>query len=472
MPAGIGHCVHDMLAGDHQCRRGDGIAADQRVAAAVHKFRRIKLARDVDVHGRAVEHCEAVTGYEHDGEGERKNGLQNVFGAPMTTAVLLQEKILHAPPACIAADSVRVAFASGGTGGHLYPGMAVARALMEQSPQSRCMFLISEKAVEARILAASEFAYSVLPAAQPQLRQTMTFLHKLFTGVVAARAIFRDFRPQALVALGGFASFAPAIAARSMGIPVFVAEQNRVAGRANLLLSFLSKGVFTAFPGMGSQFPLSKVFAMGNPVRRCALRAERSLSLDGLGLKSGKFTVLVLGGSQGAAFLNTTVTDSLERLADLRDQLQWIHLTGPQDAVRVKALYARQGWSAAALPFFERMGLCYGACDLVVSRSGASTVAEIIANGLASALIPYPHAIRDHQKRNAEILSEKGAALLLQQDQLTSSSFSTVIRSLMRDRERLGRMQIAAKKLYQGDAATSIALQVTKQIIRNGKTVA
>jgi len=167
--------------------------------------------------------------------------------------------------------------------------------------------------------------------------------------------------------------------------------------------------------------------------------------------------VLVLGGSQGAHFLNGLVEKSLERMANAKDWLQWLHLTGQADAEAMKRAYADGGWTAAVFPFFEQMGLCYGACDMVVSRAGASTVAEIIANGLASVLIPYPNAVRDHQTKNARVLSAKGAGCLAEQALLTPSSFSTLLRSLLGDPARLQGMREKAGSLYAGDASRAAA---------------
>jgi len=279
---------------------------------------------------------------------------------------------------------------------------------------------------------------------------------KLWEGYKRSIQIFKEFRPHALVALGGFACFAPALAARRLGIPLFVQEQNCVAGRANILISLLSKGVFVPVDTMKWQFPFARVIPTGNPVRPSAISRPREEALRELGLSANKFTILVLGGSQGAHFLNDVIIKSLERLTDLKDDVQWIHLAGGADAPAIAQAYAAGGWRAASFDFYHHMGLCYGACDLVVSRAGASTIAEIMANSLASVLVPYPQAMRNHQQKNAQVLCEKGAAVMLDQDPLTPSALATVLRSLLQDDHRLVRMRQAAHKLYPQYAANAI----------------
>ncbi len=384
----------------------------------------------------------------------------------MGTATAVGEFKTEPRAVAVQQSALRIAFASGGSGGHLYPGMAIAQAMEEMFPAINPLFLVSEKAVEAKILSQTRYAFQIIASCPPNMHNAGMFVSKLWQGYKRSLSIFRQFDPQALVALGGFSCLAPALAARTLGIPIFVQEQNCLAGRANLLLSLLAKGVFAPFAGMEKQFPASRVMLTGNPVRRSAFAIEREAAVRELGLERDRFTILVLGGSQGAHFLNDLVAQSLCRLADLKKELQWIHLTGAQHAETLRMTYVAGGWKAAVFPFFERMGLCYGAADLVVSRAGASTIAEIIANGMASVLVPLPEAMRDHQTKNAELLSKRNAAYLLDQRQLTPSSFSTVLKSLLRDSGRLERMRLAAKKMYAGDAAQSISRELFRRVAR------
>ncbi len=357
----------------------------------------------------------------------------------------------------ILSPHLRVAFASGGSGGHLYPGLAVAQELLNTRPGAQALFFTSEKAVEADIVQRNGFDACAIPSCPPRLTRLPEFFAKLRAGYGLALRRLKEFRPQALVALGGFSSFGPALAAWRLGIPVFVQEQNSVAGRANVALSLLSRAVFAPYPGMKRQFPLSRVRVTGNPMRNAARAQDRQKALDVLGLDTDRFTVLVLGGSQGARFLNQLVHWSLDKMSGHEAQWQWIHLTGQEDVETVRQCYADKGWKASVHSYYEAMGDCYGASDLVVSRAGASTLSEITGNALPSVLIPYPSAIRDHQRKNAEMLSAGGAALVLDEELLTPGAFSSVLLSLYRDRAKLERMRQGARRLHPGNAAARIA---------------
>ncbi len=366
----------------------------------------------------------------------------------------------------ILSPNLRVAFASGGSGGHLYPGLAVAQELLNMRPGAQALFFTSEKAVEADIVLRNGFNACAIPSCPPCIARLPEFFGKLRAGYGIALRRLKEFRPQAMIALGGFSSFAPALAARRLGIPVFVQEQNSVAGRANVALSLLSKAVFTPYPGMKRQFPLSRVSVTGNPMRVAARAQDRQRALGALGLEPGKFTVLVLGGSQGARFLNQLVHWSLDKMIGKETQWQWIHLTGKEDADAVRQYYADKGWKASVHGYYEAMGDCYGACDLVVSRAGASTLSEITGNALPSVLIPYPSAIRDHQRKNAQMLSAGGAALVLDEELLTPGAFSSVLLSLHRDHAKLERMRQAAQRLHPGNAAARIAEAILESTAR------
>lgn len=359
---------------------------------------------------------------------------------------------------------MKFAIACGGTGGHLFPGLAVAEVLRGQGHD--VLLFISEKEIDARALRAhpdlpNEKIPSIgmpaffSPAMVAFLRRLRASLKK------CGRAYDRD-RPDAVLGMGGFTSIAPLIAARRRGIPAFLHESNAIPGKANRLAAIFCRAVLLGFDDCAIHFGRRPTRTTGTPIRRdlCSGSVTRAAAREALGLDPSRATLLVMGGSQGAAGLNALMTQSVTRLAPAG--LQIVHLAGERDMETVRAAYAAVGLPARVLPFCDRMQEIYPAADLAVSRSGAASLGELSWFGLPSVLVPFPYAAEDHQRLNAEIFVRAGAARMLAEKGATGESLAGLVLSLLESPESLATMSAAARALAPQDAAASVAAVLTQ----------
>lgn len=316
---------------------------------------------------------------------------------------------------------------AGGTGGHVFPALALAEAL--RARQHRVVWMGSRDGLEATLVPAAGFPIEWITVAGLRGRGLLGWLlapFRVLRAVVQALAAMRRVRPQAVIGLGGFASGPGGIAAWLTRRPLLVHEQNAVPGLTNRVLARLADRVFEAFPGsFGSAS--ARAECVGNPVRAAiaALPAPRARYQD----RAGRVRLLVVGGSQGAQALNTVVPQALARLAS--DQgFEVRHQAGARHADGTRAGYAHAGVNAEVTPFIDDIAAAYAWADLVVCRSGAMTVSELAAVGLAAVLVPYPVAADDHQTMNARWLVTAGAARLLPQSELTPERLAATLTSL------------------------------------------
>jgi UDP-N-acetylglucosamine--N-acetylmuramyl-(pentapeptide) pyrophosphoryl-undecaprenol N-acetylglucosamine transferase len=356
---------------------------------------------------------------------------------------------------------MKFAIACGGTGGHLFPGLAVAEVLRGQGHEA--LLLISEKEVDARALRnhpdlASEKLPSIgLPALlSPAM---VTFLRRLRASLRQCGKLYDTNRPDAVLGMGGFTSIAPLIAARWRGIPAFLHDSNAIPGKANRLGARLCRAVLLGFADCARHFPGRRTVVTGTPIRRelTAGSLSRAEARIRLGLAEEQTTLLVMGGSQGAAGINALMTQAAAHLEDL----QVVHLAGERDIETVRAAYQVARVPAVVLPFCDRMQEVYPAADLAVSRSGAASLGELSWFGLPSVLIPYPYAAEDHQRLNAEIFTRAGAARMLAENGATGESLARVITDLAAAVETRRVMADAARSLSPRDAAEQVAAVLT-----------
>ncbi len=342
---------------------------------------------------------------------------------------------------------------AGGTGGHVYPGLAVARALQEQNIP--VIWMGTEKGLEARVIpeAGIEMVYlSVSGLRGKGALKLIVAPFQLTKALFQSFNIMRKVKPSAVLGMGGFVAGPGGLVASLMGKPVVIHEQNAIPGLTNKLLSKVSKKVLEGFPGTFSG--MKKAVGIGNPVR------EDIASLDHptkrLGDRWGHVHVLVFGGSLGAQALNEVVPMALGELAlDKRPVVR--HQAGKNKDTATTKVYEQMGVEAEITPFIEDMAAAYKWADLVICRSGALTVAELAAAGLASIMVPYPHAVDDHQTANAKYLSDAGAAILMAQDDMTKESLSGVLNELCGDRDKLIEMSIKARDLAKPEATIETA---------------
>ena len=336
---------------------------------------------------------------------------------------------------------------AGGTGGHVFPALAVARALQAQGV--RIHWLGTRAGIEADLVPKAGFDITYLDVGglrgnglKPLLQAPVKLLRAVWKAVGVMRAVQAD----AVIGLGGYVTGPGGLAARLCGLPLFIHEQNAIAGFTNKALAKFATRILQAFPEAFAASP--RVEWVGNPVRdEIATLAQPATRYAA---RLGSIRVLVLGGSLGAVALNELVPAAFAELAP-GERPVIRHQAGRKHAEKAAATYQRLGVTAEILPFIDDMAAVYDWADLVICRAGALTVSEIAAAGVASVLIPFPHAVDDHQTANARFLSESGAARLFQQRDLTPAAFAVTLRELL-DRSQLQAMAERARALAKPDA--------------------
>ncbi len=354
-----------------------------------------------------------------------------------------------------------VIIACGGTGGHLFPGLAVAEALV--SRRVHVTLMVSPKTVDQQAVRnVRSMDVVTLPAVALQSGSRLSFCANVVRSTHLSLSHFRRHRPRALLAMGGFTCVGPVLAARWLGIPAFLHESNTIPGRTNRLLSRLATEVFVGFPSAASRFRRGAI-ATGTPVRTRRAAGEDSACRLLLGLNPDRPVILVVGGSQGATAINDIVLRSLPGARSLLPQWQWLHLTGPADEARVRAAYAAEGVSAVVHGFWNRMDLAWGAASAAVARSGASSMAEMAAARVPALLIPFPHASDNHQFHNACAFESTGAGVLIEQSDLKPEHLLAALRPMVEDTGVRRRMQAALEAWDQPSSAREIAGRLLDQ---------
>ncbi|MEW5912041.1 MAG: undecaprenyldiphospho-muramoylpentapeptide beta-N-acetylglucosaminyltransferase [Thermodesulfobacteriota bacterium] len=352
-----------------------------------------------------------------------------------------------------------VLIAGGGTGGHLFPALAVAAQLRALSPGLSLAFVSAGRELETRVLGRVGYKLEVLKARAFRgagLAGRLASLAVVPGAVLRALGLIRRYRPGLVLAVGGYAALPLGLAARLAGVTLAVQEQNAVPGLTNRVLGRLARVIFVAYPASAKNFPAGRAEFTGNPVRpelieqAAAAAAQRPPA-------ASEFHVLVIGGSQGARALNQALTGALEHLAGQKGRLRFIHQTGPADQTGVAQAYQQAGVTAEVAAFIEDVGRCYGWAHLVFCRAGAGTLSEGLATGRAMICVPYPYAAGDHQRLNAEALVQAGAARLLPETELGPRSAAAAILELMQAHEQRRDMEARARSLARPQAATDIA---------------
>ena len=351
--------------------------------------------------------------------------------------------------------------AGGGTGGHLFPGIAVAEALRRRDAGAAVLFVGSARGIEARVVPQTGFALETLPIAPLRgqgPRDRLSALAALARSVGRAREIGATFAPNAIVGLGGYASAPAVVAGRMAGTPIVLLEQNARPGLTTRLLARLADRVCVSFPESAAAFAPGKTVVTGNPVRWTTGGAAAA----GSAVRPG-FGILVFGGSAGARTLNAAGPGLRAALADVPG-LRLVHQTGAEAEQRVRAAYASAGVEADVRPFIADMGAAYAAADLVICRAGATTIAELEALGKPAILVPYPYAADDHQRANAESLVRAGAARMVLDAEATPERLAAEVRAL-RAPGVLAGMAERMRSLARPDAAERV-LDAVEALIR------
>lgn len=359
---------------------------------------------------------------------------------------------------------MKFAIACGGTGGHLFPGLAVAEVLRAEGHE--VLLFVSEKQVDERALQGHpDLARVKLPSIglpSPLSPAMVTFLLRLRESLRRCGKNFGDSPPDAVLGMGGFTSIAPLIAAWRRGIPAYLHESNAIPGKANRLAARFCRAVLLGFGECAPHFPKRVTRVTGTPIRSELVGGvlTREQAAAKLGLDPAKLTLLVMGGSQGASGINALMAQAAKHLTP--SGVQVVHLAGSRDAETVRAAYQQAGINAAVLDFCDRMQEVYPVADAVVSRSGAASLGEIAWFALPSLLVPFPHAAEDHQSLNAAIFERVGAARVLPESGSSPEVFAAALRSMLESPETLAKMSDAAGSLAPRGAAEKVAAILTE----------
>ncbi len=349
---------------------------------------------------------------------------------------------------------MNLVIAGGGTGGHLYPGIAIAEALRRRDDGSRVLFVGTARGIEATAVPKAGFELELIEVAglkrMSRLAQLKTLVALPMAGLRSV-SILRRARADAVIGVGGYASGPLVMAAWLLGVPAAICEQNSVPGVTNRILGRFVRRVFTMFPSSADHFASGKVRLVGSPVRQSFLDAVRAGSRAP---EPGR--VFVFGGSQGARPLNEHVPAALQALVEDGRTLHIKHQTGKADLDAVTARYRDLGVEAEVVPFIDDMVGEYRRAEIVICRAGATSCAELTALGVPSVLVPFPQAADDHQTKNAQDLADAGAAVVLPQPALVDGGLRPVLADLLDDQARLAEMARAAAGLGRIDAGDVI----------------
>ncbi len=349
---------------------------------------------------------------------------------------------------------MRVMVAGGGTGGHVFPGIALADEVVTRHPKNDVIFVGTARGLEAQVVPAAGYPIELVEVKGLKgkgIAGALANLLLLPRALLQCLAVLRRWRPDVVVGVGGYASGPLVLAAWLLRIPTAVQEQNAVPGLTNRLLGWVVQAAFTAFPEAAASFPRGKVHQLGNPIRRQLLENFMRPAAD-----HHRARVLVFGGSQGAHALNMRVVEALPHLADLREHLTIIHQTGARDREQVERGYRAVGFTPDVRDFITDMSRAYAEADLVVCRAGATTLAELTVCKKPSILVPFPAAADNHQVKNARSLVDAGAAVMIEERDLTGELLAGEIRAILRSPGRREQMARAAGRLGAPAAAREI----------------
>jgi UDP-N-acetylglucosamine--N-acetylmuramyl-(pentapeptide) pyrophosphoryl-undecaprenol N-acetylglucosamine transferase len=384
------------------------------------------------------------------------------------------------PRAADAGRGPRVLIAAGGTGGHVFPGLALARTLKELLPSAEVRFAGTSRGIENQAVPAAGFPLDLLPILPLSRRlsiQTVLSPFAAVGGTAAALRLLRRERIEVVAGMGGYVTLPVAAAARLAGIPVVLHEQNAIPGVANRLAARFARTVAVGVEAAAEAFPQGRTVVTGNPVRPELARLDRTrlreLGQKELGLDPDRATLLVFGGSQGARHINQALVAATPHWPK-PERVQILHACGRREEGQVREAWAAadpqsRGLKVRVEPFIERMDLAYAACDLALTRAGALTVAELTAAGVPAIMVPLPHATADHQAGNARAVASGGGAVVLRDEDLSGERLAATAAPLLEDPERLAKMSAAMASMAFPTAAQELAALVLEAAGRGSR---
>jgi UDP-N-acetylglucosamine--N-acetylmuramyl-(pentapeptide) pyrophosphoryl-undecaprenol N-acetylglucosamine transferase len=359
---------------------------------------------------------------------------------------------------------MRLIIAGGGTGGHLFPGIAVAEEFLKRDQANEILFVGTGHGIEARAVPTAGYRLELISAAGIRGKGMFSQLKgaaMMAYGYAQSRKILKRFQPDIVLGVGGYASLPMVLAACGMKIPRFIHEQNAIPGQTNRVLARFATRIFITLEESARYFPAATTMLTGNPLRRQILdMVEKNMKMSAGMMADARpaeeFHMLIFGGSQGAHAINTAMIEALPLLVKKQVRLVITHQTGEKECAKVTSAYSTSGITARVIPFISDMASEYATADLVICRAGATTIAEVTACGKACLFIPFPHAVDDHQRRNAEALLKKNACFMMLERELTGDTLAETIQALSQDRDLVRRTGEHALHLAILDAARII----------------
>ncbi|MEW6599630.1 MAG: undecaprenyldiphospho-muramoylpentapeptide beta-N-acetylglucosaminyltransferase [Nitrospirota bacterium] len=354
---------------------------------------------------------------------------------------------------------MKIVIAGGGTGGHIFPALALARELRNTVADARITFVGTARGLEARVVPKEGYDVRFIRSeglVGKGIFKTLSALFKVPLSIIDSYDILKGIRPDIVLGVGGYSSGPVVLCAKMMGIPTIIHEQNTVPGLANKVLGKFVDSVAVTYHESIANFPEYKTYLTGNPIRAEILKGSRERGWESFSLARDRFTIFVFGGSSGASSINKAVAESLVYLEPLKDNIQFLHQTGEKECDSVKEVYRAKEFRGTVIPFAYEMADAYAVADLIISRAGATTLAELTACGKAAVLIPYPYAAANHQEINARKLWDIGAAQMILERDLNGKTLSDMIKHLLDEPDAIAEMERISKSLGSSDAAKKV----------------
>ncbi|KRQ86585.1 UDP-N-acetylglucosamine--N-acetylmuramyl-(pentapeptide) pyrophosphoryl-undecaprenol N-acetylglucosamine transferase [Caloramator mitchellensis] len=356
---------------------------------------------------------------------------------------------------------MRIIISGGGTGGHIYPGIAIAKKIQEYNPEAKIIFVGSENGLEKKLVPHEGFEIRFISVEGLNKKislKTFSALKNVFKGFVQSIDIVKDFKPDIVIGTGGYVCGPIVLAASLRGIPTIIHEQNAFPGMTNKLLAHFVNKIAITFKETEKYFPKNKVVFTGNPIRESIIIKKEKADKSYWGLSVDKPMLLVVGGSRGATRINDTIVEIIPKL--IQNDIQLLFVTGEKEydkiIKRIEKMDIQSDRRIVIKPYLFNIDMALNSADLIISRAGATIISEITALGIPSILIPSPNVANNHQEYNALALEQNGAAIVIKESQLETNVFADQVINLILNKEKLSKMSSNAKKLAVLDATDKI----------------
>jgi UDP-N-acetylglucosamine--N-acetylmuramyl-(pentapeptide) pyrophosphoryl-undecaprenol N-acetylglucosamine transferase len=341
----------------------------------------------------------------------------------------------------------KIVMVVGGTGGHIYPAIALAQKLLEKNSDINISFIVDKRPLAYNILASHGYTvYRISAAAFPRknLFNIVKFGCKMLVGLIESLTLLKKLDPDVVVAFGAYFSVPPVLASGIMKFPVVLHEQNYFPGLANRFLTFVASKIAVSYEASLEHFPMNKTVLTGNPIRKEILETSREESLKFFNFERDKLNILIFGGSLGARSINKSVMGILPYIEDMAEQIQIVHICGDNNIAEIEAEYAESGYNVRVYKFLKEMQYAYGVADVIVARAGATTIAEITALGIPAIFIPYPHSTSQHQQLNTIPLCKSGSGICYEEEKLSGEGLALRLKPILKDVNLRREMSIKA----------------------------